>query len=127
MLNVQWVVCCVSSSTRTQRPADLSLDYAYQLSWIRVASGDTASSIQNLDVALGALPSLSSASLHDIAPAAAAVRAMVLRADLAAAQRDSQTARRWAKAVVDLWGGADPPLQPVVGRMRSLASITGKK
>jgi serine/threonine protein kinase/tetratricopeptide (TPR) repeat protein len=112
--------------TRTQRPSDLSLDYAYQLSWIRVASGDTASAIQYLDIALGALPSLSSGSLRDIAPAAAAVRAMALRADLAA-QKDPQTARRWASAVVALWGGADPPLRPVVGRMRSLAGITNRK
>jgi tetratricopeptide (TPR) repeat protein len=114
--------------TRTQRPSDLSLDYAYQLAWIRVASGDTASAIQYLDIVLGALPGLSSTSLRDIATAAAAVRTMALRAELAATQRDSQTSRRWANAVVALWGGADPPLQQqVVGRMRSLAGITNRK
>ena len=113
--------------TRTQRPSDLSVDYTYQLAWIRVASGDTASAIQHLDIALGALPSLSSRSLRDIAPAAAAVRAMALRAELAATQKDPQTARRWASAVVALWGGADSPLQPLVGRMRSLASVTNRK
>ena len=113
--------------TRMQRPSDLSLDYTYQLSWIRVASGDTASAIKYLDIALGALPSLSSGSLRDIAPAAAAVRAMALRAELAAATNDSQTAQRWASAVVALWGGADLPLKPVVERMRSLAGITNKK
>jgi hypothetical protein len=112
--------------TRLQRPSDLSLDYAYQLSWIRLASGDTASAIQNLDIALGALPSLSSASLRDIATAAAAVRAMALRAELAATSRDPQTARRWASAVVALWSGADPPLQPVVGRMRIVAGTNRK-
>jgi serine/threonine protein kinase/tetratricopeptide (TPR) repeat protein len=116
-----------TAMTRMQRPSDLSLDYAYQLSWIRLASGDTASAIQYLDIALGALPSLSSASLRDIATAAAAVRAMALRAELAATSKDPQTARRWASAVVALWGGADPPLQPVVGKMRILAGTANRK
>jgi hypothetical protein len=52
---------------------------------------------------------------------------MALRAELAAATNDSQTAQRWASAVVALWGGADLPLKPVVERMRSLAGITNKK
>jgi serine/threonine protein kinase/tetratricopeptide (TPR) repeat protein len=116
-----------TAMTRMQRPSDLSLDYAYQLSWIRLASGDTASAIQYLDIALGALPSLSSASLRDIAPAAAAVRAMALRAELAATRKDPQTARRWASAVVALWSGAEAPLQPVVGKMRILAGTTNRK
>jgi serine/threonine protein kinase/tetratricopeptide (TPR) repeat protein len=116
-----------SAVTRTQRPSDLSVDYTYQLAWLRVASGDTASAIANLDIALGALPSLSAGSLRDVAPAAAAVRAMMLRAELAAAKNDLPTARRWASAVATLWAGADPSLMPAVKRMRSIASIANKK
>jgi hypothetical protein len=51
---------------------------------------------------------------------------MTLRADLAAAKNDLPTARRWARAVATLWAGADPPLQPVVLRMRRIAGITEK-
>lgn len=45
------------------------------------------------------------------------VRLMALRADLAAASRDTSLARRWAAPVVALWSGADAELQPVVRRL----------
>jgi serine/threonine protein kinase/tetratricopeptide (TPR) repeat protein len=111
----------VQEELRVQRPADLSLDYVYQLSWLRAASGDTAGAITQLDVALGALQSLSSMWIWDVPTASAAVRAMALRADLATAQHDRQTAKRWATAVTMLWIAADPPLQPFVTRMRSMS------
>jgi serine/threonine protein kinase/tetratricopeptide (TPR) repeat protein len=114
-------------ATRTQRPADLSVDYTYQLGWLRAALGDTAAAIKNLDIALGALPSLSSGSLRDIAPAAAAVRAMALRAELAIATDDPTVARRWAGAVATLWRDADPQLQPFVERMRDIARGSKQK
>jgi hypothetical protein len=116
-----------SAVTRNQRPSDLSVDYTYQLAWLRAASGDTASAIANLDIALGALPSLSAGSLRDVAPAAAAVRAMMLRAELAAADNDLPTARRWASAVATLWADADPQLRPAVRRMQSIARIAKAK
>jgi hypothetical protein len=49
------------------------------------------------------------------------VRAMALRADLAAASGDHAAAARWAQAVTILWSDADQFLQPTVRRMRELA------
>lgn len=115
-----------TAATRTLRPSDLSVDYTYQLAWLRLAAGDSASAIKHLDIALGALSDLSAGSLRDVAPAAAAVRAMILRAELADAKGDRPTARRWAGAVATLWRDADPPMQPVVVRMRSIAGTTNK-
>jgi hypothetical protein len=46
---------------------------------------------------------------------------MVLRADLAAARHDPNTARRWAKSVVELWANADPSVKPTVERMKAVA------
>jgi len=54
--------------------------------------------------------------------AAALVRAMVLRADLARLAGDSVTARRWAAPVVELWEKTDDPeLLATWERMRILA------
>jgi serine/threonine protein kinase len=113
----------VSVDVRSQRPGDLSLDYSYQLAWLRAASGDTAGAITQLDRVLGALPSINRWSLREAAAAAAAGRAMVLRAELAEARGDRETAARWARAVSALWATSDPALQPVLSRMRALSAV----
>jgi serine/threonine protein kinase/tetratricopeptide (TPR) repeat protein len=109
------------AETRLRRPGDLSLDYTYQLAWLRAAAGDSSGAMKQLDQALDALPSVSTMSLREGATAASAVRAMILCADLASRAGDTRTARKWSRAVVILWGGADPALQPIVRRMRALA------
>ena len=116
------MLAAITNDARTQSPGSVALDYAYQLAWIKSASGDTAGAVLQLDRALGSLPSLSGLSVREAASAAAAGRAMALRADLAAARGEVDERRRWARAVVDLWATADAPLQPVVARMRSLAA-----
>ncbi|HMJ62451.1 MAG TPA: hypothetical protein VK493_11840, partial [Bryobacteraceae bacterium] len=116
------MLAAITNDARTQSPGSVALDYAYQLAWIKSASGDTAGAVLQLDRALGSLPSLSGLSVREAASAAAAGRAMALRADLAAARGEVDERRKWARAVVDLWATADAPLQPVVARMRSLAA-----
>jgi hypothetical protein len=111
----------LTNDAKTQRPGDVSLDFSYQFSWLRAASGDTAAAAQQLDRALGSLSSLSAPSLREVASAAAAGRAMALRADIAAARGEAEERRKWARAVADLWATADAPLQATVTRMRSLA------
>lgn len=111
----------VVEDAKTQRPGDMSLEFTYQVAWLRSAMGDTTGAVRLLDRALGALPSLSAASLRDAAAAAAAGRAMVLRAEIATAQGDVEQRRKWALAVADLWATADGPLQPVVAKMKALA------
>ena len=117
----------VASDEKSQRPGDVSLDVTYQLAWLRSAMGDTAAAMRQLDRALGALPSFSASSLREAGSAAAAGRAMALRAELANAQRDIESQRKWARALADLWATADAPLQPVVTRMRALAAPAFKK
>jgi len=116
-----------SEDAKTQRPGDISLEHTYQVAWLRAAAGDTAGAMTQLDRALGALPSLNAVSLRDAASAAAAGRAMVLRAELAHDRGQIDDQRKWARAVIDLWATADPPLQPVVARMKTLATSPGSK
>jgi serine/threonine protein kinase len=110
---------------REFRPSDLSLDYAFQEAWLRSAAGDTAGAMRQLDEALDAIPSISSGSFRDVAGAGAFGRMMTLRADLASATGDQTKARRYAKAVSELWAEADSELQLVLVRMRRMA-VTGK-
>jgi serine/threonine protein kinase/tetratricopeptide (TPR) repeat protein len=106
---------------RAAKPNDLTLDYTFQEAWLKSAMGDTADAINQIDIALGALPTLNGHSLRDPAVAGALGRAMVLRADLAASRQDTRAAQQWATALVALWGGADSELQPTVSRMRRIA------
>lgn len=105
-----------------RRPGDLSPDFVYLQSWLRVASGDTAGAIAQLDRSLGALPGVNGSALREPGSAAAIVRAMVLRADLAAKTGAGTTAKRWAGAVLILWADADQGLRAEVARMRTLAA-----
>ena len=102
------------------RPGDIALDHTVQAAWLRAAAGDTAGAERQLDLVLDALPTLSALAVREEAQAAALGRAMVLRADLAAARRDPAKARRWAAAALDLWGGADASFRPTLDRMRAL-------
>jgi serine/threonine protein kinase/tetratricopeptide (TPR) repeat protein len=112
----------VSMDARTQKPGDVSLDFTYQVAWLRAAAGDTAGAARQLDLALRALPSLSPMSIREVASAAAAGRAMALRAEIAAARGEKDERQKWSRAVAELWTTADPELQPIVSRMRAMAA-----
>ena len=112
----------VANNAKTQRPGDVSLDFTYQIAWLRSAMGDTVGAVRQLERALGALPSMSAVSLQDPASAAAAGRAMTLRAELANARGEIEEKKKWGRAVADLWATSDRPLQPVVAKMRALAA-----
>lgn len=119
---VRAMLAAIQADARRVRPGDISLDFTYQSAWLRSASGDTAGAANQLDAALGALASIGAAAIREPASAAAIGRAMAFRSELAAARGEDGVRTRWAKAVADLWETADLPLQPVVTRMRSLAS-----
>ena len=104
------------------RPGDISLDHTVQEAWLRAAAGDTAGATRQLDLVLDALPTLGTQAVTEPAQSAAIGRAMVLRADLAAARHDDIGAKRWATGVLQLWGSADAALKPTLDRMKGLTS-----
>ncbi len=111
------------------RPSNVALDGSYLEVQLMLAVGDTAGAIRRLSVALGSLggygPDLLSGEVDGSLPQMAILgRAMVLRADLAARDGDTETARRWARAATALWANADDVLQPTVARMRALAGMS---
>ncbi len=73
-------------------------------------------------MSLGAIGMMDPARLRQPAQIAGLVRAMALRADLAAIEYDESTASRWAMAVAELWRDADAPsLRETASRMGALA------
>ena len=97
-----------------------TIDGLYPEAWLLAATGDPRGAVDWLDPTLSRLRV--SSFLVDPVNAAMLVRAMAFRADLATQLGDRRTAARWARAVVELWSGADDFLQPLVRRMRQLAS-----
>ena len=107
---------------RFSRPGDIATDHVFQEAWLLAAIGDTAAAAQRLDLSLTALTTMNTHLLEDPPRAAALGRAMILRADLAAARADVRTARRWASDVLALWKGSSPALAADLERMRRLAA-----
>jgi eukaryotic-like serine/threonine-protein kinase len=73
-----------------------------------------------IDPTLAALRSSSQMNFLDPIRAAALVRGMALRAELADRVGDHTTAAMWAAAVAELWENCDSDLRPVRDRMRRL-------
>jgi tRNA A-37 threonylcarbamoyl transferase component Bud32 len=102
------------------RASDLTTDALYYEAAILASLGDHHGAINWLTPTLDSLSLAASETLADAVRAAALMRAMTLRADLAYRVGDRPTARRWAAAVLLLWSDADPFLTPMLARMRRL-------
>ena len=107
------------------RATEVSFDVLFPEAWLWAELGDTAQAVVMLDQTLNTLRWTEPGILGDIPRAAGLVRAMALRAELAAGTGEPATAQRWAKAVADLWADADDALQPLVRRMREIARNEG--
>jgi serine/threonine protein kinase/tetratricopeptide (TPR) repeat protein len=105
---------------RHLRPGDVTFDGTYHAAWLLLAVGDTVEATRLLDLSLEALPTLATSLIDQLPEVATLVRGMALRAELAAAARDSAAAKRWARNVDQLWSNADAELQPIVRRMHQL-------
>ena len=92
----------------------------YLTARLLLALGDTAGAARYMDGSLETLSRAYSALLAYLPMAGTLVRMMALRAELAAARGETSIASRWASAVVALWSGAEPVLQPTVERMRGI-------
>jgi hypothetical protein len=117
----------VAKLRRSGTPGDVALDATLGEARVRLAVGDTAAAIDQLDQVLDALPTLGVALLGDVPqgsiPQAAALPQMLsLRAELAAQAGDSAVARTRATQALTLWSGAEPALVGQVSRLRDLAA-----
>jgi hypothetical protein len=107
-------------SLRGNLPAgDVALTGTYQEARLLLVLRDTATAMRHLDAVLLNLGSLRSDVLPDVAQTGSLLRAMALRAELAAVTGDRTTARWWAGNVGTLWRDADPAQRAVVTRMRA--------
>jgi hypothetical protein len=114
----------MEAARSADRPGGIAIEYTYIESWLLAQIGDTAAAASRLDRSLNALPTLGKSLLKRPSQSAGLVRAMGLRAELAAAMGDHATIKRWATAVITLWANADPELQPYVARMQALSAGT---
>jgi tetratricopeptide (TPR) repeat protein len=114
-------LAAVAAARRFVPPGAVAIDATYNEAWLALGLGDAAGARRRLDAPLTALPTLGNALLTEVPQAAALVRAMGLRAELAAGAGDRERAQWWGRAVVTLWSDADPVLQPFVHRMEILS------
>jgi tetratricopeptide (TPR) repeat protein len=96
-------------------------EFSLYINSIRLREGDTAGAIRVMDQQLNSLRLLHAHFLEEMPPAGTLVRLMLLRMDVASAQGDAATARRWARAAMTLWAEAEPGVQPLLANARRLA------
>ena len=103
------------------QPSDHSFETLHPEASLLAAIGDVQGAIRLLDPTLRSLRSTSLDLYRNPVGAGMLVRAMALRAELAARSGDPATAAQWARAVLVLWSDADGFLKPIVGRMEQLS------
>jgi DNA-binding SARP family transcriptional activator len=94
-----------------RRAGDVTLDFVYPEAELWLALGDTAQALRELDRSLLALEVAPEGILLRPHETAGLLRAMRLRMELAAAQRDAATVARWRGALSTLWSGGDARLR----------------
>jgi tRNA A-37 threonylcarbamoyl transferase component Bud32 len=101
-------------------PGVITMDVVYGEAWLRSEIGDAEGAALQLDRGLRGLPAALPYSVKSYEVVAALVRAMALRAELAHQAHDSALAKRWADAVLLLWGNGDATTAATVARMREI-------
>ncbi len=101
-------------------PGEITMDVVFAEAWLRAQVGDTTGAVSALDNVLRGLPAALPSILRDATVASGLVRAMALRASLAAKSNEPDVAKKWATAVLQLWGSGDPIVASTVSEMRKI-------
>jgi hypothetical protein len=104
------------------RQTGTAIDRNLRRARLALAVGDTAYALDELDPVVRALPTLGPFLLDQVTQAGALVRALALRAELAAERSDHETASRYSEAVLSLWANPDKALEPTIRRMKMLST-----
>ncbi len=102
-------------------PGQIALQTVFHEALLLLGIGDTLSASDYLGRTLGAMRALRTSVVMEAPQAASLVRAMALRAQLAAASGDEEIAKDWATNVIQLWRDGEQDMRPVVDRMRQIA------
>ena len=102
----------------SRAPGEITMEIVLQVAWLRTALGDSAIAATSLDRALRGLSRAPPELLDGATLAAALVRAMQFRADLAASAGDEPTRKKWAEAAAELWSNGDADVKMSLVRPR---------
>jgi tRNA A-37 threonylcarbamoyl transferase component Bud32 len=111
----------LSVARRTVLAEDIKLERLYPEAWLLASIGEKALALQWLTPTLDAQVRASTETLRTVVGAGALIHAMALRAQLAAELGHEAESRKWAGAVIALWGEADDDLRPMLREMKQLA------
>ncbi|HEX6251022.1 MAG TPA: serine/threonine-protein kinase [Gemmatimonadaceae bacterium] len=120
---VRRILSDLSAARTRMRVSDPTPDAALPEATLLALTGDSAGAAVWLDGMLRTLGRTNPELLASPVNGGAAVRAMALRASLAAGAGDEAMARTWGSVVSVLWDRSDDFLQPTVRRMRALGGV----
>lgn len=103
-------------------PQPASIDVEHEVARLSLAIGDTATAVATLDWFLDHLDQIHPGISYQVTQSVTLVRAMALRAEIAAAQKDAERLRKWQRAVRTLWSDGDAEARAVVSRITALSA-----
>jgi hypothetical protein len=101
--------------------SDYSNDGILSHAQLYLAIGDSAQAIQLIDRYLANIAEVARNQFDQPYQPVTLVHLMILRAELAEKAGHRAIARKWARAVIDLWQESDNEFKPLMRRMRSIA------
>jgi hypothetical protein len=101
---------------------EIAPEALYPEARLHIMLDDPEHAAASLDATLGAIRRMDPQLLSKLTNAAALVRMIALRAEIADRLRDRATAAKWARVVATLWSAADGFLHPTLRRMAALAA-----
>jgi hypothetical protein len=109
-----------ADSTSRLSPAKLrTFDTTWPVARLLLVAGDTTYSAAQLDANLASIRFRPFGSFGNPVEVATMIRTMILRAEVARWGRDPGQVRRWSRAVLALWGGAEAPFSAEIEWMRA--------
>ncbi len=122
-LEVRRTLASMARSRRVVTSGAVAPEFGLQEARLFLQLGDSTAAAARLDTLLAGMPSLGLDLFRQVQQPGALVRAMILRADLAAGARQADVARKWAHDALTLWSGSEPSLAPEIAALERLARM----
>jgi hypothetical protein len=113
----------MTSTRASLQPADIQLEALLPEAWLFLQMNDPEAARDRFEPTLNAVRFIEPGGLERVAAAGALAHALVLRAEIAEALGDIESAHVWGSAFAELWRGADAEMQPSARQAGRLSAL----
>jgi hypothetical protein len=116
-------LAAMTSTRASLQPADIQFEALLPEAWLFLQMNDLEAARDRLEPTLNAVRFIEPGGLEGVAAAGAFARALLLRAEIAEAVGDIESAQVWSSAFAELWRRADAEVQPLARQAGRLSAL----